>query len=183
MFRLADPLNPISRATLVVRAASNTAGMAGALREAAPGWTKASVYNVKPMDDHLYESLAWRFNMLLLEIFAGIALTLAAVGIYESYLMRRRSGLTNSGIRVALGARPAAILGMVIRQGLVDDRRRRVGDVFGIDPDLIPIQLALRHQPGRSAYVCRDSIGSDGWLWRPVWRRPYARQKWTRWLP
>jgi putative ABC transport system permease protein len=72
-----------------------------------------------PEDDKVGESLSpQRFNVLLLGAFAGLALVLAAVGIYSvlAYSVRRR--VREIGIRMALGATPANVLRMVLSDGM-----------------------------------------------------------------
>jgi putative ABC transport system permease protein len=73
------------------------------------------ISDVKTMDQRRDEALApERFQLVLLGSFAGIAVLLAAAGVYgtTSYLVARRT--REIGIRMAMGARPADVLGMVL---------------------------------------------------------------------
>ena len=74
---------------------------------------------IKPLERMLQTSVdPSRFVMLLMSVFAILALTIAAVGIYGilSYTVSRRR--REIGIRLALGATPRTIRAMVVRQGL-----------------------------------------------------------------
>jgi predicted permease len=75
--------------------------------------------DILPMDDLVTSSVSsQRFNMLLLGSFAGLALLLAAVGIYSvlSYSVKR--SMREIGIRLALGARLGDVLRMVVYEGM-----------------------------------------------------------------
>jgi putative ABC transport system permease protein len=105
--------------TIVARTAGDAASAAAAAQRAI-----ASLDRDLPLEDVLtmqqvVERALWqpRFSTTLLAAFAGLALALAAVGIYGvmSYDVGRRT--PEIGIRMALGARPVDVLGSVAAQG------------------------------------------------------------------
>jgi predicted permease len=77
------------------------------------------MYYVRTMEQRLDESLARRrFSMLLLGVFAGVALILATIGIYGVMAYLVNQGTREIGIRMALGATQGNILSLVVRHGM-----------------------------------------------------------------
>jgi predicted permease len=105
---------------LVVRTSVEPMSLATSMRNAIWAVDKDQpVANIDTMQHIVSEAIArQRFSMLLLGIFAVLALVLAAVGIYGvmSYSVAQRTH--EIGIRMALGARRADVLQMTVKQGL-----------------------------------------------------------------
>jgi len=106
--------------TMIVRTAGNPGALAGAARAAVAAADAAQpVFDVKPLEDVVAGSLLQRrFTLTLMLLFGLVALTLAAVGIYGvmAYTVAQRT--QEIGIRVALGASAATVVGMVLRDGM-----------------------------------------------------------------
>src|SRR5918992_639989 len=105
--------------SLLVRAQGDPAALVPAVRDAIravdPG---LAVFGAEPLETTLAESVArQRFTMLLVSVFAGLALVLALVGVYGilSYIAAQRT--PEMGIRMAMGAAPWNVVKLIVLQG------------------------------------------------------------------
>jgi predicted permease len=112
--------NPSNAMSLAIRTSTDPMSLANAAQQQVLAVDpQQPVYRIRTMNEYLASSIERRkLSMLLLAIFAGAALALAAVGIYgiTSYTVAQRS--QEMGVRLALGASRGGILRLVLGQSL-----------------------------------------------------------------
>ena len=115
---------------LAVRTQDTRAGTLALRRALLEADARMTSVRIETMRQIVADSVSTRrFNMVLMAIFAGIALLLTCIGIYGvvAYNMSRRTG--EIGIRMALGASPSGVVRMVVNQGM---RPVAIGLVAGL---------------------------------------------------
>jgi putative ABC transport system permease protein len=149
-YRQLDQLLPIFQMSIVLRTAGDPHLQAAALRSAlAEIDPNQPLVKVRTMEDNMAGTVAQpRFRTWLIGIFAALALTLAAVGIYgvTSYSVTQRT--SEIGIRVALGAQPADVFRILVGEGL---RFALIGVAVGLVGALVFTRLLASFLYGTSA--------------------------------
>jgi putative ABC transport system permease protein len=112
--------SPNAGLTVLVRTSGEPLAIAAAVREQVRALDKdVPVTHIQTMDQVFGASVAQqRFSMLVVGLFAGLALVLASVGIYGvmAYSVAQRAH--EIGVRMALGARTAQVLKLILKDGM-----------------------------------------------------------------
>lgn len=120
MYRPLAQVREVSALALVVRTSGQPSTLASAVRGVIAEIDLAQpIFDLKTIEQLVSTSLGQRrFTLTLMVLFGGVALILAVVGIYGvmSYTVAQRT--QEIGIRIALGARPADVLRMLLRDGM-----------------------------------------------------------------
>lgn len=125
---------------LVVRSSADPAALTSAIRTELRGIDPdLPLYGVRTMEDRVSASLATRrFAMLLVTLFAVVAMVLAAIGIYGVLAYLVSQGTRELGIRMALGATPRGVRMLIVQQGAIVTA---VGIAIGLVCALIATRL------------------------------------------
>jgi putative ABC transport system permease protein len=130
-YRQADQVLPVTTLSLVVRTAGDPLAQANSLRSVVHNIdANQPITAVRSMDENVAQSISQpRFRTVLLAVFAGIALVLAAVGIFGvmAYSVAQRT--RELGLRIALGASRGRVLQLVLAHGV---RLTLVGVAIGL---------------------------------------------------
>jgi predicted permease len=141
-------------ATAIVRTAADPGGMSRWLRAEVAALDPTTPVSIESLRQHVGKlAERSRFNAVLLGLFAGMGLLLAAIGLYGvvSFLVAQRT--QEIGVRMALGATPAAITGMVLRHAV---RATAAGAVLGAIGSFFALRLLgamLFHVPARDPWT------------------------------
>jgi ABC-type antimicrobial peptide transport system permease subunit len=114
------PIFLLDAAAFVVRTETDPQSLANTFRREIQGLDRQlPLFDIRTMDQLVSRSVSEpRFNMMLLAVFAGLALALASVGIYGVMSYSAAERTREIGIRMAMGAQSGDVLKLVLKQGV-----------------------------------------------------------------
>jgi ABC-type antimicrobial peptide transport system permease subunit len=110
------PVNPF----LVLRTSNEPGALASVVRSEVQAVDKeVPVYDIRPMEQVRSDALSQRrFVLLLVTAFGGVALVMAAAGVYGVMTLTVTERQQEIGIRLALGAHPSSVVRAVVGEGV-----------------------------------------------------------------
>jgi ABC-type antimicrobial peptide transport system permease subunit len=160
--------------TLFVKSTIASAALERSIRDAVTSIDSSlAVFDARPMSDRVHETWgAQRLLTFLFSIFAGLALVLATIGLYGLLAYTTLKRVPEIGVRLALGARPAQIRGLILSHGL---QLLLMGSVIGL-----VAAFALSHV---LQSVLFDVNGLDPRIYFGVGALLFAATFFASWIP
>jgi putative ABC transport system permease protein len=160
--------------TLFVRSASGLASLHLPIRDAVASIDPAQpIFDARPMFDRVQETWGTqRLLTFLFSIFAGLALTLATIGLYGLLAYTTLKRVREIGIRLALGARPAQVRALILSHGM---QLLVTGSIIGLVSAIILSQFLQR--------ILFEVNGADPKIYLGVGLLMFAATMLACWIP
>jgi len=160
--------------TLFVRSTSGLAALQRPIRDAIAAIDPAQpVFDARPMFDRVQETWGTqRLLSFLFSVFAGLALTLATIGLYGLLAYTTLKRVREIGIRLALGARPAQVRALILSHGM---QLLVTGSIIGLVSAIILSQFLQR--------VLFEVKGVDPRIYLAVGALMFAATLLACWIP
>jgi putative ABC transport system permease protein len=160
--------------TLFVRTAAGLASFQRPIRDAISAIDPAQpVFDARPMIDRVEETWGTqRLLSFLFSLFAGLALTLATIGLYGLLAYTTLKRVREIGIRLALGARPAQVRALILSHGM---QLLLIGSIIGLVSAIILSQFLQR--------VLFEVSGADPRIYLGVGLLMFAATMLACWIP
>jgi putative ABC transport system permease protein len=160
--------------TLFIRSTSGLASLQRPIRDAVAAIDpNQPLYDARPMFDRVQETWGTqRLLSFLFSVFAGLALTLATIGLYGLLAYTTLKRVREIGIRLALGARPAQVRALILSHGM---QLLIIGSVIGLVSAIVLSQFLQR--------VLFDVKGADPKIYLGVGLLMFAATMLACWIP